>query len=293
MNSIWQDIKLFFGDGFVARSSPIQFNTHCCNLKQPSTQNDNVYYGVEINEDAMPLFSALGDTCAPSCSCLEIKEFIKHIEDFIQTASSTHVNDYSLHTGKNDTSVDDTYVLAGLRSENVHPDDILFMEKRLWRQYTLQYLEKIDPGLRTRLLSKTILMTQFRTITANTHGAAVALLAARQTKSLGVADTAVEMAAICDAISMDMAKEALGILQGEPTETTARDRKQLGRELRWLYVRCLESLDSHSSASLLRRFATSGLHFVPLMDRYRECLEHVRFPIATPLCRRLDTYIVA
>ena len=296
----------------------------------------------------MPLFSTLGDTRAPPCSCSNIKGIIQHIDDFIQTAPSTDARDYSLHTEKTDEKIEETCmyamrdaiqwwanwhgsledhhwkhmyiafstipddvmipphhlidgsfqilgcsfldVLAGLRSEGVHPDDVVFMEKCIIRQYVLQYLEKASGELRKRLLSNTTLMTRIRVMTANTHGAGVALLAARKTKSFGVADTAVEMAAICDALSMDMGKEMLGVLQGEATETTAGDRKQLGCEMRWLYVRCLESLDSHSTGHLLRRFATSGIHFVPLMDRYRERLEHNRFPLNAPLRRRIDAY---
>jgi hypothetical protein len=351
MDSIWNDVKSYFGDGHVVYSSPIRFNIHCCHLKPLLARSNSTYYGVDINEDTMLLFSAMGDTCAPPCSCKGIVELCRHIDDYIQTAPSTHSNDFSIHTGKGDESVDEVcryamrdslqwwanwhgsldnhywkhlYIafstisddvmippqylidgsfqllgnslsdlLAGLHSEKVHPDDVTFMEKCLLRQYILQYLEKVDPRLRARVLSNSTLMTQFRTITANTHGAAVALLAARDTRSLGTADTAVEMASMCDALSMDIAKEALGVLQGEETETVAGDRTQLKRELRWLYVRCLESLDSHSSAPLLRRFATSGLHFVPIMDRYRERLAGMRFPLSIPLRRRVDSYIAA
>ena len=42
-------------------------------------------------------------------------------------------------------------------------------------------------------------MTHFRTVAANNHGAIVALLVASGAKSLGTANIAVEMAAICDA----------------------------------------------------------------------------------------------
>lgn len=350
MKLIWQTLKTYFGDGAIARSSPIRFNTHFCDLKRQQTTNENIHYGVEINEDAMPLFSAFGDTCAPPCSCEDVQELCRHIEDYIETVPTTHTGDYSLHTGKGDVSVeeacaytmrdamhwwihwqgkldghhwkqiygafstipDDVMIppqhlidgsfrllgntlsdlLVGLRSENVHPDDIKFLEMCLWRQYVLQYLEKIDPGIRSILLSKMTLMTQFRNMTGNTHGAAVCILASRGIRSQGVEDNAVEMAAVSDALSLDMAKEVLGVLQGESTETVAGNREQLKKELRWLYVRCLESLDSYPSAPILRRYATAGWHYVFIMDRYRERLQNnIRFPISAPLWAKLDTYV--
>ena len=349
MDFMWHDVQTYFGDGYIALSSPIRFNVHCCRLNPLSARNNNIFFGVEINEQMMPLFSALGDTCRPACSCGRIEKLCTHISDYIKTAPSSYIDDYSLHTAKGDTSVDEASmyamrdslqwwahwhgslenhhwkhlyiafstipddvmippqhlvndsfrllgnslsdVLAGLRSENVHPDDITFLKMCLWRQYILQYLEKADPELRTVLLSNTTAMTQFRTITANTHGAAVALLAARGAKSLGTEDAAVEMAAICDALSMDMAKEALGVLRGENTETVAGNRELLKSELRWMYVRCIEFLDLQPSAPLLRRFATSGLHFVPIMDRYRERLKGIRIPFSHSLRRKLDSYI--
>lgn len=50
-------------------------------------------------------------------------------------------------------------------------------------------------------------------------------------------DTAVEMTAMRDALSMYMAKEVLGVLRGETTETVTGSRAQLKKESRWLYVR--------------------------------------------------------
>ncbi|KAI2675882.1 hypothetical protein CBS147355_6063 [Penicillium roqueforti] len=351
MNSIWQDAKEYFGDGHVAGTSPLAHHVHCCELKPALTQNDNIYYGVEISEETMPLFSPFGEISAPPCSCEGMKELCKYIEGFIAVAPNTHIDDYSIRTGKDDKSVDEAcqyavrdamqwwinwlgslnrqhhwkqlYVafatipddvvippqdlyndsfrlcgnsfsdlLAGLRSENVDEDDVTFMGKCLCRQYTLQYLEHIDSGIRDQLLCKTTLMCQYRTLTANTQGVAVGILASRNSKSSGPADQAVELASLCDAISTDIGKEILGILQGEKTETLAgENRMQLKRELLWLYVRYLGELDKHPSAPLMRRYATSGLHFVPMMDRYRERFTNIRVPLSAPLRARLNSYV--
>lgn len=125
------------------------------------------------------------------------------------------------------------------------------------------------------LVQRTCVMSQFRVMTANTHGCASALLAARGISLHGERlNAAVEMASYGDALSMDMAKEALGLLQGEPAETTAgRDRARLTAELRWMYARSMEQLDlDDGSAPYLRRYASAGLHYVLLNDRYQERL---------------------
>ena len=78
------------------------------------------------------------------------------------------------------------------------------------RRAIVQYVEKIDPGLRALLLGKTTLMTQFRVLTANNSGVAAVLTAARGVRTAGVSDEVLESAGMCDALSMDMAKEMLG-----------------------------------------------------------------------------------
>lgn len=84
----------------------------------------------------------------------------------------------------------------------------------------------------------------------------------------------------------------LGILQSEKTETVAGDRVQIKRELRWVYVRCMEYLQIQPNTHLLRRFASSGLHYVPMMDRYLERVRgNVRFPINGAKARILELFI--
>lgn len=85
-------------------------------------------------------------------------------------------------------------------------------------------------------------MTLYRVLTGNTIGVAAVVLASEGKFSRDIGGHGVEVAAIADALSMDMAKEALGILQGEQTETVTGDRGQLKRELRWIYVQCMEYL---------------------------------------------------
>ena len=155
-----------------------------------------------------------------------------------------------------------------------------------------QYFEKVDPEVYRLLKSKTTLMTQYRVHTGNTLGCGALILATDGMVSGGVDDNALEAASIAQCLSMDMAKEALGILQGEKTETVAGDRVQLKRELRWVYVRCMEYLQIQPNAHLLRRFASSGLHYVPMMDRYLERVRgNVRFPINGAKARILEPFI--
>jgi hypothetical protein len=183
-------------------------------------------------------------------------------------------------------------VLNGLlHSENVDPDDVEELKMLLWRESIAQYLEKIHPQIRDRLLGKTTMMTPYRVRTANGEGAALVALAAKITGPLAPYYDLVELAGIGVCLSMDMAKEGLGILRGEPTETVAGDeREQLKSEIRWLYARTMEVLDKQSNAHLLRRFATSGFILPYLMDRYRERVWHTRAPIATDLECRIESY---
>ncbi|OJK04738.1 hypothetical protein ASPACDRAFT_49133 [Aspergillus aculeatus ATCC 16872] len=86
---------------------------------------------------------------------------------------------------------------------------------------------------------------------------------------------------------MDMVKEALGILQGEKTETVAGHRVQLKRELHLVYVRCMEYPQTQPNAHLLRRFASSGLHYVPISQQQPAQPRRRRRPaLACRECRR-------
>lgn len=60
-------------------------------------------------------------------------------------------------------------------------------------------------------------MTQYQIHTANTPGCAVLVLATENLHIKGVDDNALETASIAQCLSLNMVKEALGILQGEET----------------------------------------------------------------------------
>jgi hypothetical protein len=351
MNEMWQTMKAYFGDGFVPGSSPLRFNHHFCTMRDPPPNPSASRFGVEISEDALPLFSVHGDTCPPPCTCGDMPALIAHIDAYMARAGDSHLEDYAITSGKNDVDAnqvslyimrdtlswwvhwggslsagnywkliyvafaaipDDVQVhprdfangsyrflghtwqdcLDGLLAEGVPPAQVKLAEMTLWRQMVTQYLEKVDPGLRPLLVGKTSLMTQYRVFTANTLGCAVLLLASEGVYVDGLNDVAVEMSSIAQCLSMDMAKEAMGVLEGEKTETVAGDRKQLKRELRWVYVRCMKYLEAHPNADLLRRNASAGLHYVPMMDRYLERVRgNVRFPIREEVARMLEPFI--
>ncbi|KAL5355432.1 hypothetical protein BJX96DRAFT_161723 [Aspergillus floccosus] len=180
----------------------------------------------------------------------------------------------------------------GLLDEGMAPVNVEFVEMCLWREVLLQYFEKVDTSVYRLLKTKTTLMTQHRVHTANTLGA-VALLLAREDKVFSEAGRdELEAAAIANCLTLDMGQEALGVLRGEKTETVAGDRAQLKRELCWIYVRCMEYLKTQPNAHILRRFGASGLHYVPMMDRYLErACGNVRFPITDAQARILEPFI--
>ncbi|KAF2134732.1 hypothetical protein P153DRAFT_427379 [Dothidotthia symphoricarpi CBS 119687] len=351
MKEMWETLKQYFGDGYIPGSAPLRYNLHVCTMKQVPAKNDSIRYGVEISEEAMPLFSVLGDTCAPPCSCQDITGVIQHIDKYLENAPVRHVDDNTITSEKGDVDVDQVslYIMRdtlswwvhwggslqptnywkliyvafaaipddvqvhprdfidgtfrflghtwadcrdGLLAEGVPSNQVKLAEMTLWRQMVTQYLEKVDPGLRPLLVSKTSLMTQYRVMTANTLGCAALLLASEGVVSGGMDDNALEMASTAQCLSMDMAKEAMGVLEGEKTETVAGNRKQLKRELRWVYVRCMQYLETQPHAYLLRRYASSGLHYVPMMDRYLERVRgNIRFPIREAVARLLEPFI--
>ncbi|KAH6984472.1 hypothetical protein BKA56DRAFT_482328 [Ilyonectria sp. MPI-CAGE-AT-0026] len=335
---MWEAIKEYFGDGHVVESSPLRFNLHMCDMKGLSASANSstpaTRYGVEIIEEAMPLYSILGGTSPPPCTCFDMA-----------------LIDYVIISGKDDGGIDETclYIMRdtlswwvhwtgslrpgdywkqiyvafaaipddlqappvdfldgsfrflghswedcrqGLLGEGVSPAQVEFAEMCLWRQMLTQYLEKVDVDLLPMLRGKTSVMTQYRVHTANTLGCAALVLASEGIESLRVEDNELEAASIAQCLSMDMAKEALGILQGERTETVAGHRIQLKSELRWVYVRCMDCLNSGRNAHILRRFSSAGLHYVPMMDRYLERVRgNKRFPISEGQARILTPFV--
>ncbi|OQD73986.1 hypothetical protein PENANT_c194G01948 [Penicillium antarcticum] len=176
-----------------------------------------------------------------------------------------------------------TDVLQGLLSEGIHPNDVKKLKMPIWRESIGQYLEKVHPTVRDQPLGKTTMMTQFRMRTANGEGAALLALAARVTGPLSSYYDLVEFAGIGVCLSMDMTKEGLGILRGDPTEIVAGGvREQLKKEIHWLYARTMEFLG--------KQHHTPGFILPYLMDRYWERVTQTRAPTTTDWRRRIKSY---
>ncbi|KAI9931056.1 hypothetical protein ASPWEDRAFT_238086 [Aspergillus wentii DTO 134E9] len=348
MSDMWQEVTAYFQNG-PSSSNPLRFRTHLCLLQPPASRNGNLDYGFEVDEEAMTIFSCMGGTSRPPCTCKDLDELVEDMENFMSSCATPHPDDYTIHTEKSDTSIEEVAlytmrdtlqwwvtwqgsigshfwkhlyvaiiticddvaippqdlangtfrflgytledILDGLHSEGVHPDDIRELKMLTWRQFICQYLEKVHPRIRARLLSQTTMMTQFRVMTGNPQGAALTILASRATGPFSAAYDAVELAGIGVCLSLDIGKEARGVLQGEETETVAgKNRDLLKSELRWIYARSIELLDVQPLASLVRRFATSGFSYVLVMDRYLEWTRNTRIPMTPGLRHMIDSY---
>lgn len=84
MQKMWKTCKSYFGDGFVSASSPLRYDVHICDIERPPIKNDN-HYGVELDEDAFPLFSTLGETRQPPCTCHDIQTLVAYIDGLLET----------------------------------------------------------------------------------------------------------------------------------------------------------------------------------------------------------------
>ncbi|KAJ6482735.1 hypothetical protein C8R45DRAFT_830934 [Mycena sanguinolenta] len=327
LKQIWETLKNYFGDGYTIHSAPFRFNVHLCETQKVPVNNGNTFLGVNIDEDAMPLFGSLGETVKPPCTCggmaaiysgkneVSVEETCAYsMRDALQWWVHWHDGslargDYWKHLYIGLTSVIDDILVppehildgtfrflghtisnisTGMLSEGMSAEDVRYTEMCVWRGCFVQYIEKIDPKIRQLLLEKMHVMSQFYIAGANTHGVAAALLGARGVAFDGVRDEAVEMAAYGDGFSMHLMKEALGIMKGEPTDATeGGDRDRLQAELRWTYARTTNQLDTHELAKYLKKYASAGLHFVPLDDRYQERVEGGRRRMLTPQMRAL------
>lgn len=352
LKMMWEGLKEYFGDGFAPGSAPFRNNVHYCDLHPAPKRDANFLYGVEVEEEAMPLFSVLGDTCPPPCTCFEVTKLVEHIDRFIATASDYHEDDYAITSGKNDATIDQVCFYAmrdtlswwvhwggglrpsldywkhvyvafaavpddfqlpprdflsgqytllghtwadcreGLLREGVPAETVKMAEMALWRQMLTQYLEKVDPSLRSLLVGRTSMMMLYRVQTANTLGCAALLLASKGVDVNGLEDGPLEVASIAHCVFLDISKEAMGILKGEKTETITGNRAQMKREMLWVYTRCMDYLGGQPNADFLRRYASAGMHYVPMMDRYRERMNgHSRFAIPPAMARILLPYV--
>ncbi|KAJ7205971.1 hypothetical protein GGX14DRAFT_367635 [Mycena pura] len=344
LKEIWQTLKDYFGDGFVQGTAPLRFNVHLCETNRAlNNENVHIGVHIDENAmplfDSLGEVAKPPCTCehlAALCrhidelnevsaeeTCeytmrdtlqwwlhwhgsLDRQDFWKHLYVAFGTIPDDllippeHLLDGTFrflgHTGQD--------LSAGLLAEGVSPEDVLYLDMCLLRQYFVQYLEKVDPGdiMWNMLLEKTHVMLQWRILTAATTPCGVVLLLARGIPlhhndnvqgQKWIEDEALEMAGYGDALSLDLAKEALGILKGEPTESvTGENRDQLKAELRWTYARSISHLDTLENAKYLRRYATSGFHFVLFNERYRERLSLKRVKMTPPMRELITAYTV-
>lgn len=177
----------------------------------------------------------------------------------------------------------------GMRQENIDSDSIAFMELSLLRQYIVQFFNKQEIDINARLSLNPALATNWRDFAANTHGVTVALLTAHHKESIGIFNAAVHMTLLVDILSMSLVGKAIDIDMGT---SSFRDKKlPLERAFPGVYLGYMECLNIQPSAPILARSVSSGKHFVPTMDGYRERVKRQRFPIFDSMRRALDFYV--
>lgn len=163
----------------------------------------------------------------------------------------------------------------------------------LVRQYLVQYAEKVDPGIGIHAAfgrcGSVWDSAVYRSHTANAYGAAI--LVGRITGSGPVTSTWLCDAALCDAMSLDLAKSALQVYKQDdfmPTKSGAGMHKQRARALerqrqaayQSLYLDLIDDLVSSGAPDSIVNFGRAGFHYVPICDRYLERLRGRRFPIS-------------
>lgn len=176
----------------------------------------------------------------------------------------------------------------------------------LIRQYLLQYAEKIgfngssiEGGIHASLSQSCQVWdsTVYRTYTANTYGAAVVI--GRVTRSGPLTTTWLIDSAICDAISMDLAKSCLRVYQQDNHIPTTAERQpniytkqglELMREDGYhsIYLDLIDALVHSSCPDPLVHFGHSGFLFVQMQDRYLERRAGKRFHIQPAMRKELN-----
>ncbi|KAF4631823.1 hypothetical protein G7Y89_g6307 [Cudoniella acicularis] len=170
--------------------------------------------------------------------------------------------------------------------------DAMHVLLSLVRQYLFQYVEKVDFDTGTDHIGLHAALSQFsavwdstvyRTYTANTYGAAV--LVGRVTDSGPLTSTWLVDSAICDAISMDLAKSALRVYEQDnhiPTKAgatyqhrqaqaqaqTLERQRQIGYHS--VYLDLIDDLVLSGAPDPIAHFGRSGFLFVQIQDRYLE-----------------------
>lgn len=75
-----------------------------CREEALPTQTGNGYHGLDISWGMMGLFTSIGHSSPPQCTCSDLNDLSQEIDHFIENYSTGHGGDYMLHTGKNDES---------------------------------------------------------------------------------------------------------------------------------------------------------------------------------------------
>ncbi|WP_327750254.1 MULTISPECIES: hypothetical protein [unclassified Streptomyces] len=167
----------------------------------------------------------------------------------------------------------------------------------LVRQAIVQYAEKMDfppgdehVGLQAALNDSPNMWdgVMFRGNTGNAYGTAI--MVARNSATGPVSFPWLMDSAICDCLSMDLCKSALGIYSTDdhqPTSSTHRadERKASYRSI---YLDLIDDLVFAGAPEPLVHFGRSGFLFVQIQDRYQERRQGRRFPLAPPMLRELE-----
>lgn len=159
----------------------------------------------------------------------------------------------------------------------------------LVREYIVQYAEKVDPRLYQTLTSAPGVWdaTVFRGHTANAYGMALNL--AHIQHSGPASFTWIMDSGICDCISMDLCKFALGIYHHDefrPTRHSDHEQRRQ-RDYHSIYLDLLDDLVVTGAPEPLLQFAYAGFLFVPLQERYQERRTGRRLPLRPVIQQRL------
>lgn len=92
-------------------SAPFTFNVHLCKTER-AAETENIHHGINIDEDAMSLFGALGEPVKPPCTCHDMATLVSHIDKFVEETSDDVPEAYQISSRKNETSAEETCVYA-------------------------------------------------------------------------------------------------------------------------------------------------------------------------------------
>ncbi|MER7835832.1 hypothetical protein ABTY98_07930 [Streptomyces sp. NPDC096040] len=167
----------------------------------------------------------------------------------------------------------------------------------LVRQAVVQYAEKMDfhpgneqIGLHAELSDSPDMWdgVMFRGNTGNAYGTAI--MVARNSGTGPVSFNWLMDSAICDCLSMDLCKSALGIYSVDNHQPTSNETRSEERKANYrsIYLDLIDDLVFSGAPEPLVHFGRSGFLFVQIQDRYQERRHGRRFPLAPPMARELE-----